>query len=113
MTTVSILKAGIRGFANAVKKTAVNDKKFAEELVYMHGIRSNITPNALRKSGLTKDLFDKGGKLTQKGQNEVKGIIQDLDLPKNASWYDVFKAIRKYKDAIPKLEMPKFPELKI
>ena len=64
---VTMLKSGAQGFANAVERLAVKDKKFAEELVYMHGIRSEITPNALK--GITKDMFDKAGKLTKNGKS--------------------------------------------
>lgn len=108
-----MLQSGIRGFANAVKRAAVKDKGFAEELVYIHGLRSDITPNSLRKIGLTEDIFGNGGKLTKEGQKEVRRIIKELDLPKNATWEDAFAAIRRYKEnlpKIPKLEIPKLKE---
>lgn len=63
-----MLKSGVQGFANAVKRFAIKDKGFAEELAFIHGIRSDITPNALK--GITKDIFDKGGKLTKNGKKE-------------------------------------------
>ena len=50
----------------------------------MHGIRSEITPNALK--GITKDMFDKGGKLTEKGKKEVASLMREFKLPKNATW---------------------------
>lgn len=108
MTTVSMLQSGIRGFANAVKRAAVKDKKLAEELVYMHGIKSEITPNALR--GITKDMFDKGGKLTEKGKNEVTRLIKELNLPENATWEEALGALRRSKENLPKIEIPKLPK---
>ncbi len=77
---VAMIESGVRGFANAVKRLAVKDKEFAEELVYMHGIRSEITPNALK--GITKDMFSRSGKLTQEGKKEVVRLIKELNLPK-------------------------------
>lgn len=96
MSKVQMLESGAKGFANAVKRLAVKDKKFAEELVYMHGIRSEITPNALK--GITKDMFDKSGKLTEKGKKEVKGLMERLNLPKNATWDDALAAVKASKD---------------
>ena len=32
MSKVTMLKSGIKAFANSVKRTAVKDKKFAEEI---------------------------------------------------------------------------------
>ena len=95
---VTMLESGVRGFANAVKRLAVKDKKFAEELVYMHGIRSEITPNALK--GITKDMFDKAGKLTEKGKKEVTGLMRELNLPKTATWDDALAAVRAYKEKV-------------
>ena len=111
MLKVSMLQSGIRGFANAVKRTAIKDKKFAEELVNIHGLRSDITPKSLRKIGLTKDIFDNGGKLTKEGQKEVARISKELNLPQNATWEDAFAAVRRSKENL--LEIPKVKELKI
>ncbi len=108
MSKVSMLQSGVRAFANAVKKTAIKDKKFAEELVYMHGIKSEITPKALR--GITKDMFDKGGKLTEKGKNEVTRLIKELNLPENATWEEALGALRRYKENLPKIEIPQLPK---
>ncbi len=102
MSKISAIKSGIRGFANAVKRTAVQDRKFAEELVYMHGIRSEITPKSVRV--LTKDMFDKGGKLTQRGTNEITRTLQELNLPQNATWDDIFEALRHFKVNVPKIQ---------
>lgn len=93
-----MLESGARGFANAVKRLAVKDKKFAEELVYMHGIRSEITPNALKE--ITKDMFCKGGKLTEKGKKEVAGLLERFNLPKNATWDDALTAVRASKEKL-------------
>lgn len=109
---VTVLKSGAQGFANAVKRLAVKDKKFAEELVYMHRIRSEITPNALK--GITKDMFDKGGKLTEKGKKEVAGLLERFNLPKNATWDDALAAVRASKEKLAakiKLEPLKMPDL--
>ena len=95
---VTMLKSGAQGFANAVERLAVKDKKFAEELVYMHGIRSEITPNALK--GITKDMFDKAGKLTKKGKKEVTGLMKKLNLPKTATWDDALAALRASKEKL-------------
>ena len=95
---VTMLESGVRGFANAVKRFAVKDKKFAEELVYMHGIRSEITPNALK--GITKDMFDKAGKLTEKGKKEVTGLMRELNLPKTATWDDALAAMKVSKEKV-------------
>ena len=113
-----MLQSGIRGFANAVKRAAVKDKGFAEELVYIHGLRSDITPNSLRKLGL-KGMFNNEGKLTKNGQKEVRRIIKELNLPKNATWDDAFasrSAVINYKKSvmeIPKTEIPKLKEFNI
>lgn len=103
MTKVTMLKAGVKGFANAVRRMAVKDKKLAEELVFMHGVRSEITPKALK--GITKDLFEKGGQLSQKGKAEVTNIIKDFNLPANATWEDALKALSEYKRNIPKIDI--------
>ncbi len=101
---VAMLESGVRGFTNAVKRFAVKDKKFAEELVYMHGIRSEITPNALKV--ITKDMFDKSGKLTEKGKKEVARVIKDFNLPQKATWDDAFSALKAWKDSLPKIKIP-------
>ncbi len=108
---VAMLESGVRGFSNAVKRLAVKDKKFAEELVYMHGIRSEITPNALK--GITKDMFDKGGKLTEKGKKEVEGLLERFNLPQNATWDNVLEAIKASKEKLAlkiKLKPLKMPD---
>ena len=111
MSKVTMLKSGIKAFANSVKRTAVKDKKFAEELVYMHGIRSEITPKAIK--GITKDMFDKGGKLTEKGQKEVAEIIREFNLPQNATWDQALEAMIHFKDSLPKVPKLEIPKLKI
>ena len=98
---VAMLKSGVRGFANAVKRLAVKDKKFAEELVFMHGIRSEITPNALK--GITQDMFSKSGKLTQEGKKEVVRLIKELNLPKNATWDEALAAAKASKEKVKQL----------
>ena len=95
---VTMLESSARGFANAVKRLAVKDKKFAEELVYMHGIRSEITPKALK--GITKDMFDKGGKLSEKGRNEITRLIEEYKLPQNATWDDALAALKASKEKL-------------
>ena len=95
MSKVSMLESGVRGFANAVRRAAVKDKKLAEELVYMHGIRGEITPNALK--GITKDMFNKSGKLTESGRNEVAHVMKEYNLPQTATWDDALAAIRALK----------------
>lgn len=93
---VQALKSGVKGFANAVKRLAIKDKKMAEELVYMHGIRSEITPNALKT--ITKDMFDSTGKMTDVGRKEVQGLLERFKLPQNATWDDILQAVRKSKE---------------
>ena len=110
MSKVTMLKSGIKGFANAVKRTAVKDKKLAEELVYMHGIRSYTY---IYFKGITKDMFDKGGKLTEKGQKEVAKIIREFNLPQNATWDQALEAMRHFKDSLPKLPKLEIPKFKI
>ena len=108
---VAMIESGVRGFANAVKRLAVKDKKFAEELVFMHGIRSEITPNALK--GITKDMFSRSGKLTQEGKKEVVRLIKELNLPKNATWDEALAAAKASKEKVKQLiPLTKLPELK-
>lgn len=93
---VQALKSSAKWFANAVKRLAIKDKKMAEELVYMHGIRSEITPNALKT--ITKDMFDSTGKMTDVGRKEVQGLLERFKLPQNATWDDILQAVRKSKE---------------
>ncbi len=96
---VAALKSGIKAFANAVRREAVQNKKFTEELVYNHGIRSEITPNALK--GITKDMFTPAGKLSESGSNEVKSIIKEFGLSQNATWSDILSALVNIKKNAP------------
>jgi hypothetical protein len=96
--TVLALEATAKGFANAVKRLAVKDKDFAMELAFLHNIRSEITPKALKQ--ITKDMFEKGGRLTEKGRQEVSRVIQENGLTKKATWDEVLQAVRERKKAI-------------
>lgn len=98
MAVVQAAEAGVRGFANAVGRMAVKDKEFTQELVFRHGIRGEITPTALK--GLTKDMFDASGKLTEKGSKEVNRLIEEFNLPKNATWDQIIQAVSESKKAI-------------
>lgn len=117
--TVLALEATAKGFANAVKRLAVKDKDFAMELAFLHNIRSEITPKALKQ--ITKDMFDKGGRLTESGRQEVSRVIQDSGLAKNATWDEVLQAVVERKRAfqaklaeikLPKLEFTKINKFK-
>ena len=88
---VVALEATAKGFANAVKRMAIQDKDFAMELAFLHNIRSEITPKALKQ--LTKDMFDKGGKLTEGGRQELERVIQESGLGKNATWDEVLQKV--------------------
>ena len=96
--TVTAMEATAKGFANAVKRLAVKDKDFAMELAFLHNIRSEITPKALKQ--ITKDMFEKGGRLTEKGRQEVSRVIQENGLTKKATWDEVLQAVRERKKAI-------------
>lgn len=97
MAVVQAAEAGVRGFANAVRRMAIKDKGFCQKLVFNHGIRGEITPNALK--GLTKDMFDASGKLTEKGSKEVSRMIEEFRLPKNATWDHILQALSESKKA--------------
>ena len=99
---VVALEATAKGFANAVKRLAIQDKDFAMELAFLHNIRSEITPKALKQ--LTKDMFDKGGKLTEGGRQELERVIQESGLGKNATWDEVLqKVVEKKRNCRAKL----------
>ena len=92
---VKALESGVQGFANAVKRFAIKDKAFAEELAFIHNIRSEITPKALRQ--ITKDMFDKAGKMTESGRQEIQEIISSHGLSKNATWEEILQAVAQRK----------------
>jgi len=98
--TVRAIESTVRGFANAVRRAAVRDKNVAQELVFKHGIRGEITPNALK--GITKDMFDATGKLTEKGKKELQSVMERTGLPANATWDQVFEAVIKSKNELAK-----------
>ena len=112
-------KSGIKAFSNAVNRLAIKDKAFAEELVFRHKIRGEINPNALKQ--ITKDMFEKSGKLTTKGQQEVNHLIERFKLPKNATWDDILAALKSSKaeviakvvTPIKTLDIPKFDKSKL
>ena len=105
MTVVSMLTSNAKGFAKAVNRFAMKDKRFAEELVYNHGIRGQITPKALK--GITKDMFDASGNLTDAGKKQINELMNTYKLPQNATWEDALQALRKYKDSLPEIKLPK------
>ena len=107
---VVALEATAKGFANAVKRMAIQDKDFAMELAFLHNIRSEITPKALKQ--LTKDMFDKGGKLTESGRQELERVIQESGLGKNATWDEVLqKVVEKKRNFRVKLAQIKLPKV--
>ena len=113
-----LMETGVNGLVNAVNNLAMSDRRFAEELVFKHGIRE-INPESLKP--LTKDMFQENGKLSKKGQNHLRALFIIHDLPKNAGWDELLAAVRKgVKFELPKidqniLEKLKFPrpEVKI
>lgn len=114
---VEALQSGAQGFANAVERLAIQNRAFAEELVFKHNIRGKITPNALKQ--ITKDMFDKKGKMTEQGRKEIQELIQEHGLSKNATWDEILQAVRARKDAISKklkfpteIKMPKIIDVK-
>lgn len=98
--TVRALLSTARGFANAVNRQAVKNKNFAQELVFNHGIRGEITPKSLQ--GITKDMFDSAGRLTQKGEAEIQRVISETGLSQNATWDQILEAVGKQKEQIAK-----------
>ncbi|MBO6088037.1 hypothetical protein J6P92_06830 [bacterium] len=112
---VVALEATAKGFANAVKRLAIQDKDFAMELAFLHNIRSEITPKALKQ--LTKDMFDKGGKLTESGRQELERVIQESGLSKNATWDEVLQKVvekkRNFRAKLAEIKMPKVLEGKM
>lgn len=98
--TVRALLSTARGFANAVNRQAVKNKNFAQELVFNHGIRGEITPKTLQ--GITKDMFDSAGRLTQKGEAEIQRVISQTGLSKNATWDQILEAVGKQKEQVAK-----------
>lgn len=98
--TVRALLSTARGFANAVNRQAVKNKNFAQELVFNHGIRGEITPKSLQ--GITKDMFDSAGRLTQKGEAEIQRVISETGLSKNATWDQILEAVGKQKEQVAK-----------
>ena len=103
---VRALLSTAKGFANAVGRRAVQDKQFAQELVYQHGIRGNITPKNLKV--ITKDMFDASGKLTERGATEVQSILSETGLSQNATWDQIIEAVAKMKqNAVPVAKIDK------
>ena len=106
--TVQALLSSARGFANAVSRRAIQDKRFAQELVFMHGVRGNITPKTLK--GITKDMFNASGKLTKPGATEVQRVISETGLSQNATWDQIIEAVAKMKQhAVAKIEKLSLP----
>ena len=93
---VKAILSTARGFANAVNRQAVQDKQFAQELVFRHGLRGDITPKSLQ--GITKDFYDKSGKLTEQGKQELQRVLKEVGLTENATWDEVLQAIIKSKN---------------
>lgn len=108
--TVKILQTGIKALSNATNRLAVKDKAFAQELVFLHGIKGKITPKALKESGITKDMFGATGKLTESGKKEVTRMIKGLGLKDNATWDDIYASLKASKEAI-KIEPLKLNKL--
>lgn len=100
MSKVQAIQSTIRGLSNAVKRFAVKDKKFAEEIVYSP-LKGEIS-KALKQ--VTKDMFQKNGKLSQSGKNEISSVIKELGLSKSATWDDILLATKKSKENLPKLQ---------
>ena len=118
MAHVQALESGAQGFANAVKRFAIKDKAFAEELAFIHNIRSEINPKSLKP--LTKDKFDSAGRMTEKARQQLASEIQALGLPKTATWEDILSAVRNTKQRLAErckelsveLKMPEFNKTK-
>jgi len=112
MTKVRAILSTARGFANAVNRQAVKSKEFAEELVFKHGIRGEITPKALE--GITKDFYDKSGRLTEQGRKEIQEVLRNTGLTEKATWDEVLQAVIKSKQEAAKrieLELAKLKEI--
>ena len=118
MSHVQALESGAKGFANAVKRFAIKDKAFAEELAFIHNIRSEINPKSLKP--LTRDKFDSAGRMTEEARQQIASEIQELGLPKTATWEDILSAVRnakqrlagKCKELSVELKMPEFNKTK-
>lgn len=118
MAHVQALESGVQGFANAVKRFAIKDKAFAEELAFIHNIRSEINPKSLKP--LTRDKFDSAGRMTEKARQQLAFEIQELGLPKTATWEDILSAVRNTKQRLAEkceelsveLKMPEFNKTK-
>lgn len=88
---VPAIKATTKGLANAMNRFAVKNKDFAEYLVYEHGLKGNVTPKFVTKAiGKAAGGWDKSGKVTQQGISQIKKLLNEWELPSNASWDDIF-----------------------
>lgn len=70
---VSILKADINDFRKNFTLGAKKYKDVAENMVFEQGLRGNVTDQFIRK--IMPDNFDKSGKLTQTGKENIKSAI--------------------------------------
>ena len=91
MVRVSMLNANITDLNKCVNKFAINNKSFAERLVFHNNVNNHITKKTLLYD-LGFDIFDKEGKLTDEGKEAVLNIINENKLSGDASWYDALKA---------------------
>ena len=91
---IPALRSGLRLFTRALKTAATKDNAFAKEFAEACG--NNITRKAVRKfanQGVCKyRMFNILGRLTRHGKKEVRMLLTDFNLPKNATWDDILKA---------------------
>ena len=88
---VPATEGGIRAFTNAVKRFAAKDKAFAEAVADISGPKGKVTTTIVRQS-LDRDIFERSGKLSETGKKIINKAIEELKLPKNATYDDIFVA---------------------
>lgn len=52
-------------------------------------------------------MFDASGNLTDAGKKQINELMNTYKLPQNATWEDALQALRKYKDSLPEIKLPK------
>lgn len=94
MPKVSMINSTIKNIATDFTRYARFDKSFAERLVFHNNIRGHISNKAITYD-LGFDIFDREGKITNEGLDNVLDIIKSNKLKRDATWFDAIKASHK------------------
>src|SRR5574344_1176986 len=85
----NILNVNAKQFAQIHNELMIKSKKFAFHVVSL-GLKENFNVNFLKKATVFTDCFKKNGQINIKGQNLLKFILNQMELPLNSTIEDFF-----------------------